>query len=54
MNMQGSVIKELLLNKFELGHNMKEATKKISHAKGEGTVNHSTVTRWFKKFHSGH
>ena len=36
--------------KFELGHNIVEATKKICHVKVEGTVDLSTVTRGFKKF----
>ena len=28
-----------------------EAAENICCAKGEGTVDHSTVTIWFKKFH---
>ena len=39
-----------MLYKFILGHNTGEATKKICHAKGEGAVDHTTLTRWFKKF----
>ena len=38
-----------MLCKFELPHNGMEATKNIRCVK----VDHSTVTRWFKKFHSG-
>ena len=38
---------------FELGHNATEANKNICCTKGEGAVDHSTVTRLFKKFHSG-
>ena len=40
--------------KFKLGHNTEEVTKNICCVKGEGVVDHSTVTRWFKKFHSGY
>ena len=43
---------ELLLNDFELRNYATEATKKIYYAKGEGNVDHITVTKWFKKFHS--
>ena len=50
MNVQHSLIQELLLYKFELGHKATEATKNICCAKDEGTVGHSMVTRWFKKF----
>ena len=31
-----------------------EATKNICCAKGEDTVDHNTVTKWFKKFHFIH
>ena len=41
MNVHRSLIRELMLHKFELGNNMVEATK------------NSTVNRWFKKFHWG-
>ena len=47
------LIQELMLYKFKQGHNAMEATKNISCAKGEGIVDHWTVTRWFKKFYSG-
>ena len=52
MNLQRSLNHELTLYKFELGHNTTETTKNKC-AKGEGTVDHSTVTRRFKKFSSG-
>ena len=39
-----------MLYKFKLGHNATEATKNICSAKGEGTVDHSTVNRWLEKF----
>ena len=42
----------MMFYEFELVHNTKEVTKNFSCAKGEGVVDHSTVTRWFKKFHS--
>ena len=48
-----SVIQELMLYMFELGYNAAEATKNICCAKGEGTVDHSTVNGWFKKFQPG-
>ena len=51
MNMQYSLIQELMLYKFEVGHNVVEAAKNICWAKSEGTVDHSTITKWFKKFH---
>ena len=53
INTQHSLIQEPMLYESELGHNTTEATKKISCAKGEGTVDHSSVSRWFKKFGSG-
>ena len=40
-----------MFNKFEIGLNIVKATKKTCCVKG--TVDHSTVTRCFKKFHSG-
>ena len=43
-------MQKLLLYKFELNHNAKEAMKNISCMKGEGAVDKSTVKRWFKKF----
>ena len=43
-------VKHSLLRVFELGHNVMEATKNICCAKGEAAVDHSTVTRWVKKF----
>ena len=43
--MQNILIKELMLNEFELGHNAVEATQNIC-AKDEGTIDHSAVTRW--------
>ena len=49
-NMQCSLIQEFMLYIFELGHSTTKATKNICRAKCEGAVDHSTVTRWFKKF----
>ena len=51
--MQYSQIQELVLSKFKLCHNVAEETRNIYHAKSEGTIDHSTVTRKFKNFHSG-
>ena len=42
-----------MLYGFKLSHNTAEVTKNICYAKDEGAVDHSTVTKWFKKFHSG-
>ena len=53
MNVQYSLIQELRLYKFELGHNTTESTKNICCAKDEGAIDHSAVTRWFKKFYLG-
>ena len=38
-----------MLYEFELGYNAANTTRNIYWAKGEGTVDHSTVTRWLKK-----
>ena len=51
MNMQCSLIHELMLDKFKVGHNAKEATKTICCEKDESTVDHCIVTRWLKKVH---
>ena len=53
MNVQSSLIWELIFYKFELCYNSREATKNIFCAKGGGTADHRTVTGWFKKFHLG-
>ena len=39
-----------MLYKFELGYNTVEVIKKICCSKSKGSVDHSSVTRWFKKF----
>ena len=49
MNVQCSLIRELLHYKFKLVHNAAEATKNIC-VKSEDTVDHVTVTKWLKKF----
>ena len=46
MNMQHSLIQGLMLYEIQLAQN-------ICDMKGKSTVDHSTVTRWFNKFHSG-
>ena len=38
---------------FKLSLNTEEVPKNISCMKGEGVVDHSRITRWFKKFRSG-
>ena len=42
-----------MLYKSELDHNTMKVTKNNC-AKGEGTVDHCTVTRWFKKICLGY
>ena len=42
-----------MLYKFEQGYNIIEATKNIWYVKDVGIIDNSTVTRQFKKFHSG-
>ena len=44
MNMQHSLIQELMLYEFEMGHNTAEATTNTCCAKDVGAVDHSTVT----------
>ena len=51
-NVQCSLRQELLLYEIELSHSGAEVTKNICFANGEGAVNHITVSRRFKKFHS--
>ena len=43
-----------MLYEFDLSHNTVISTKNISWAEGEGSVDQSTVTRWFEKFRSGY
>ena len=47
LNMQYSLILELMLYKFELGHKTGEVLKNICWVKSEGAVDHSTKTKWF-------
>ena len=54
MNVQHSLIHELILYKFKLGYNSAEVTKNICWVKGESAVENGIVIRWFKKFHSDH
>ena len=44
MNMQHSLIQQLMLYELKLGHYTAEVTKNIYWAKSEGTLDHSTVT----------
>ena len=48
MNVQ---CRELKFYKFEMGHNTTETTKNLCCMKDEGAVDHSTITRYFKKFY---
>ena len=52
INVQCSLIQELMFYEFRLDHSITEATKNICGAKGEGAVDYSTITRLFKKFQS--
>ena len=52
INVQRTLIRELVFYEFKLGHNATEVTKNIC-AKSGGLIDHSTVIRWFKKFLSG-
>ena len=49
MNERQNLILKFIFYDFELGHNAVEATKNIFLVKDEGTVDHSTITRWLKK-----
>ena len=53
MSVQHSQNHEFILYKFELGHNIMEATKNICCMKGEGAIDHRTVTKWLRKFYLG-
>ena len=53
MNIQCSLIWEHVFYEFQLGHNAVEATKNLYCVETEGIFDHSTVTRWFRKFYSG-
>ena len=53
-NMQRILIRRLIFYEFELGQNVAEASKNIYFAKGEDAADHSTITKWFKKFHSNY
>ena len=50
INMRHNLIWELMLYEFKVGHNAMEATKKVCCIERKGPINHSTVTRWLKKF----
>ena len=54
MNIQHSLIQEIMIYKFKLNHNATEATKNICCIKGEGSVDQATLTRGFKKFCSSY
>ena len=50
MNVQHNLIRKLMTYKFELGHDIEEASKNIRCAEGESAVDNSTATRPQKKF----
>ena len=53
MNGQSCLIWRLMLDGSKLSHNITEATENIYGAKGEGAVDHCTVTGGLTKFRSG-
>ena len=53
MNLHFSLIWELIVYAFKLCHNAVKATKILCGTKDKIAIDHSTVTRWFKKFCSG-
>ena len=50
MYVQSSPVLELLLSEFKLEQNPTKVTKKICYAKGEGAIDHNTLTRWLNEF----
>ena len=50
VNVQHSLIGELLLYEFELGHYSEEGRKIICYGKDESAVDQSKVSRWLKKY----
>ena len=46
INVQFSLIQQLMLYKIKQGHKDMEATKNIYYAKGESAVVHIITTRW--------
>ena len=52
MNVQSSLIQELILYEFKMDHSTSESAQKICYAKSNGAVGTGTVTRWLKKFSS--
>ncbi len=52
MNVQLSLIQELMLYKLELSQNTIKAAQNICGMKDEGAVDNSAVARRLKKFHS--
>ena len=53
MNLQCNLIQDIMFYEFDLGYRVLEAIKIISYTKGEYAVDHSWVTRVFKRFHFG-
>ena len=50
MNMQCDLFCEFVLYKSKMIHNAMEVIRNICCTKDDDAVNHSTITRWFKKF----
>ena len=49
INMQQRLIQKFILYEFKVGHNFMKATKSICCTKGEGSVDHSTVSQMVKE-----
>ena len=50
MNLQCTLIWEFILYELELNHSTVFGYKNICCVKVKGTIDHSTITRWFKNF----
>jgi hypothetical protein len=53
MSFEKSLIREILLYEFQLGHNVAEAIRNIHRAKGEPALKKSAAYEWFQRFEGG-
>ena len=53
MNVQRILICKLMLYEFKMGYNVVKATRNICDARDKGSVDHSKIIRWLKKFWMG-
>ena len=54
INVRCRLIQELMFYEFKLANNTINTTQNFCYAKDGSRVDHSTVTKWFKKFHFTH